>query len=97
MFSFLHDATGSKQDHIDYFSLDVEGLELDVLQTIPFDKVDISVFTVEYNHVKGGIAALTKFMESKGYITHSKIQVTKTQINLFVNDLVFVKRGLIVI
>nr|CAD7261211.1 unnamed protein product [Timema shepardi] len=28
---------------IDYFSLDVEGHELDVLETIPFDKVDIQV------------------------------------------------------
>ncbi len=28
---------------IDYFSLDVEGSELAVLKTIPFDKVDIKV------------------------------------------------------
>ena len=28
---------------IDYFSLDVEGSELDILKTIPFDKVDIKV------------------------------------------------------
>ena len=27
------------QTHVDYFSLDVEGFELEVLQTIPFDKV----------------------------------------------------------
>ena len=30
---------------VDYFSLDVEGNEMDVLQTIPFDDLDI---TVEY-------------------------------------------------
>ena len=30
---------------VDYFSLDVEGNEMDVLRTIPFDDVDI---TVEY-------------------------------------------------
>ena len=28
---------------VDYFSLDIEGVELDVLQTIPWDKVDIKV------------------------------------------------------
>ncbi len=28
---------------IDYFSLDVEGFELDVLKTIPFDKVNVKV------------------------------------------------------
>ena len=30
-------------NHVDYFSLDVEGNELQVLKTIPFDKIDISV------------------------------------------------------
>ena len=28
---------------VDYFSLDVEGSDLDVLRTIPWDKVDIKV------------------------------------------------------
>lgn len=28
---------------VDYFSLDVEGSELNVLKTIPFDKIDIKV------------------------------------------------------
>ena len=28
---------------VDYFSLDIEGIELDVLKTIPWDKVDIKV------------------------------------------------------
>ena len=29
---------------IDYFSLDIEGVELDVLKTIPWEKVHIKVF-----------------------------------------------------
>ena len=28
---------------VDYFSLDVEGVELDILKTIPWNKVDIKV------------------------------------------------------
>ena len=28
---------------VDYFSLDVEGNEMDILRTIPFDKLDITV------------------------------------------------------
>lgn len=32
---------------IDYFSLDVEGSELNVLKTIPFDKIDIKVCSVK--------------------------------------------------
>ena len=33
---------------VDYFSLDVEGPELDILLTIPFDKMNIKVISVEY-------------------------------------------------
>lgn len=35
--------------HVDYFSLDIEGDELDVLQTIPFDKVNIEVTVLVHN------------------------------------------------
>jgi len=34
---------------VDYFSLDVEGGENDVLNTIKFDKIDIETFTIEHN------------------------------------------------
>ena len=34
--------------HIHFFSLDVEGAELDILKTIPFDKVKIDSFAIEY-------------------------------------------------
>jgi hypothetical protein len=33
---------------IDYFSLDIDGAEVDVLKTIPWDKIRIDVLTVEY-------------------------------------------------
>ena len=36
------------QTEVDYFSLDVEGPELEILQTIPFDEVKINVISVEY-------------------------------------------------
>ena len=35
--------------HIDYFSLDVEGVEENILQTIPLDKIYIDIFTIEYS------------------------------------------------
>ena len=38
---------------IDFFSLDVEGSELNILKTIPFDKVFIDVISVEYIIWKG--------------------------------------------
>ncbi len=39
-------------DHVDYFSLDVEGPELEILQTIAFDCVTFDVIAMEY-HVTG--------------------------------------------
>lgn len=33
---------------VDYFSLDVEGGELNVIQSIPFDEIDIKSFTIEW-------------------------------------------------
>ena len=36
------------QTTVDYFSLDVEGVELDILRTIPWDKVDIKVRIVTF-------------------------------------------------
>lgn len=34
--------------HVDYFSLDVDGIDLDILRTIPFDKIQIDVMSVEW-------------------------------------------------
>ena len=33
--------------HVDYFSLDVEGPEMDILQSFPFDDVTVDVLTIE--------------------------------------------------
>ena len=34
--------------HVDFISLDIEGAELEVLRTLPFDKIRIEVIAVEY-------------------------------------------------
>ena len=36
--------------HVDYFSLDIEGAEFPVLQTIPWDKIKMTLLDVETNH-----------------------------------------------
>lgn len=55
------------QTTVDFFSLDVEGDELRVLQTIPFDKIDIKMVTVEYINQPGSVGDLNQFMVAKGY------------------------------
>ena len=72
---------------MDYFSLDIEGAEFQVLKTIPFDKVDIKILQVEMNHV-GEIFDGTKenfkhFLDINGYDHVGSIAV----------DEIFVKRS----
>ena len=77
---------------IDYFSLDVEGFELDILRTIPFDKLDIKTLSVEYAHAPNGGQEYIDFMESHGYTMHSRI--VKTDIFVSCEDFIFVKKDL---
>jgi len=72
---------------IDYFSLDVEGAELEVLKHIPFDKIDIKTLSVEYAHVPEGKEGLEYFMVSKGYTINSEV----THPDWLANDFIFTK------
>ena len=78
---------------IDYFSLDIEGDELTVLKTIPFNKVNIAVLSVEYAHAEDKME-LKQYMKSQGYEVHEEI-ISRPDISrpdLFhVKDYIFVK------
>ena len=57
---------------VDYISsLDIEGAEMPVLRTIPWDKLDISVILIEVTQAgrlfEGSKEELRKFLESRGY------------------------------
>jgi len=56
---------------IDLISIDVEGAELQVLNSINFDKVNISVFLIENNY---GLEKETSFLMDKGYKLLGNIQ-----------------------
>lgn len=55
--------------HVDYFSLDVEGAELFVLESIDWEKIHIDTFTIETDQQRDKIL---KFMKGHGYewLTH---------------------------
>jgi len=55
----LHDIT-----YVDYCSIDVEGAELQVLESIDYDKTYIKCFSIENNY---GLEKETKLLQSKGY------------------------------
>lgn len=56
---------------IDLISIDVEGAEYQVLNSINFDKVNISVFLIENNY---GLQKETEFLSQKGYKLLGNIQ-----------------------
>lgn len=57
---------------IDFVSIDTEGAELSVLQSIDFAAVDIKCFVIENNYKENTIA---EFMASKGYGLDATIKV----------------------
>ena len=64
-----------KRTKIDFFSLDIEGYELHVLKTIPFEKVDITVMNVEFFNQATKGADLITFLQSRGYQKVLKIDM----------------------
>ena len=57
--------------HVDYFSLDIEGAEAAILSTLPWDRINVTSWTIEVNHA-GEIfpqsqADIRQFMQEKGY------------------------------
>ncbi|XP_042229106.1 protein Star-like isoform X2 [Homarus americanus] len=69
---------------LDLLSLDVEGAELQVLRTVPWEAVRIEVICVEYRHVPEGKLALSSFLQERGYTLHSTLG----------DDYIFVRRDL---
>jgi len=84
---------------VHYFSLDIEGAEFPVLKTIPWDKVDIRVLSVE-SHLAGRLFPgdrhdLIAYMKSVGYqhITWGHTGTNTARETLGTMDDMFVKNG----
>lgn len=60
---------------VDFFSLDIEGSEKSVLNTIPWDKIKFRLICMEINKYKGGPSAYIKFFQDRGYtfLGHQRI------------------------
>jgi len=85
--------------HVDYFSLDVEGFELRILRTIPFDRLIIDVLSVEYNHIvdykdiEEGKRALVNLMTKKGYYVEDDIYDRNLEEYSYTDDFIFVRNN----
>ena len=65
--------------HIDYFSLDIEGAELVMLKTLPWNKISMTLIDVEVNHA-GAIFPGTRndiqnFLSSHGYPFSKSVKI----------------------
>ena len=68
---------------VDYFSLDIEGAEYQVLKTIPFQYLNIKLFGIETEHAgkvfKGSEKDIKDILKANGYE-----YVAKTKLDKFV-------------
>lgn len=89
-FPFHHLMAALNVTTVNYFSLDIEGYELEVLKTIPFDEINIETLSVEFAHVEVGKKELIDFMSSKGYYVYSFVVRT----DHLAHDIIFVKKDI---
>ena len=60
-----------KISFVDYCSIDCEGSEMEIIESIDFSKVHIKCMTIENNY---GLEKETRYLKDKGYIHHKKIR-----------------------
>ncbi|XP_059483971.1 protein Star-like isoform X2 [Neocloeon triangulifer] len=77
---------------IDFFSLDIEGNELDVLRTLPFDEVDIKTFAIEHSNIKEGREHLLEFMLKQGYYQLPSTEKERGYNKWAQEDYIFIKK-----
>jgi len=65
-----------------------------VLKTIPWNKLDIRIMSVEYGHGPNGKTPYLEFMKSiGGYALYDDIHIGNYEKALFVEDFIFVKNS----
>lgn len=75
---------------IDFWSLDVEGMEGDILKTTPFDKIEVGVLLIEMNKSSRNDNAIHKVMTDNGFL-----RVGTTYLDgIYANPKYFAARGL---
>ena len=73
---------------IDFFSLDVEGAELQILQTIDFNKINIRTLTVEFNKIDQGKDVLKTLLTRQGFKYYKTVIYRRP----YANDLFFIRK-----
>ncbi len=72
-------------NHIDYLSIDTEGGEQEILESIDFSKISVSVVSVENNY---GSPNMRTYMESNGFRMHTVVSCDE----LYINTQIFIEK-----
>lgn len=73
--TMLQEAGSNVPAVIDFASLDVEGAEMTVLETFPFDKHCVRTWTIEHNGEEPKRTEIQKFMQGHGCALSTSVQV----------------------
>ena len=84
------------QKVVHFFSLDVEGFELDILKTVPWAEIDIQTLAVEYAHAhgRGGQKSYKEYMVEQGYEVYTDIHYHNSKLTIGVDDFIFKTCGI---
>ena len=73
---------------MNYFSLDVEGSEFQILKTIPFQDVDIKVLDIEIDRAgtifPGTYEHISKYLDTQGYDFHSQSLMYRRKLFMYI-------------
>tara|TARA_R110000787_G_scaffold247619_1_gene353155 strand:+ start:5480 stop:6202 length:723 start_codon:yes stop_codon:yes gene_type:complete len=67
--------------YIDFFSLDVEGFEIQVLQALDFSKYKFNIIFVEYMHSDPDLRVIDELLADKGYVFIRRDKLNALYIN----------------
>ena len=68
--SLLH---ALNRTQIDYFSLDVEGFELDILRSLPLGRLHIDVISAEFLHAREPASEYTRVLAGHNYSLYATV------------------------
>ena len=74
---------------VDFWCLDIEGAECDVLQTTDFEKITVGILLIEMNKVGG---CVSKLMRERGFVPVGHLGID----DLFVNPKYLEDKGLVI-
>lgn len=66
----LSELLGDNELFFDYFSLDIEGAEIEALKGINWSKTKFGFIAIEFGHRQSFLTEIINFMKTKGYSLH---------------------------